>query len=71
MLSKNGRSPTPEVILVGASDLKVQFAVLVRVIFFPTRVDPVEDTKLTAAEFLLWCRVIGVDVHVLPLQRRT
>lgn len=63
--------PTPEVILVGASYLKVQFAILVRIILLPTGVDPLQDMKLTPVEFLLWCRVIGVDTHILPLQSWT
>lgn len=63
-----GCSPTPKIILIGSRYLHVQFAILVWVIISSTGVNPLQQTEAGAVE-LLACRwVVGVDMHILPLQ---
>lgn len=60
-----------KVILVGAGDLEVQTAVLVRVIFLSCRVVPGQNVELLPFELLSFSRIVGVHQNLLPLQART
>lgn len=57
-----------KVILIRPCHLQVKFTELIGVILPPGGVDPLQKMKLLPVKWFSLDRIVGVDVHVLPLQ---